>query len=154
VKNANRLPPMQALKIEVGKVARADFGKPRAAGGLLWGSLLNADGTPATGRMLSLSPLGGDPMSDWTGSMVGEAGEFRFEHVPAGGFHLCVEFGTTGEVAYLANIELQKDEQRRVDLQLAPGGLAGRALTSEGAPLVGARVIVMRDEEQGRNFAG
>jgi hypothetical protein len=121
---------------------------------VLTGTLRNADGTPATGRMLSLSPIGGNERADWTGSMVVESGAFRFEHVRAGPYNVYVAFGTSGEVAWLARVDVADGEPRALDLQLAPGALAGRALDRDGAPLVGARVIVMLDTDPERSFAG
>jgi hypothetical protein len=156
------LPPMQATQIVAGQTARADFGSPRPEGGappapegsVLVGTLRNADGTPATGRMLSLAPLGTSERTDWTGSMVVESGAFRFEHVRAGTYNLYAAFGTTGEVAWLARVDVADGEPRELDLQLEPGALAGRALDAAGAPLLGARVIVMADTPEGRSFAG
>jgi hypothetical protein len=131
---------------ERGEVA-IDFGPP--TGELaLEGSVVDAAGVPAAGVSLSLAPVGSDGSDSfaWRSSATGADGAFRFEGVSEGRYDLFrVRSGSL--VERVASVGIGPPPLPALDVVLSGLGFAGRVLDGGGAPVGGAYVLLLRDDE-------
>jgi hypothetical protein len=99
-----------------------------SAGGLIGGRLTAADGvTPVTGTAGIFYADEGHGLSNYTGP----AGEFSFEHLPAGRFHIT---GEAGGLAVAKDITLAEGERVEAMVLALPGGRSIRGRVTGVAP--------------------
>ena len=127
-------------------------------GGVVFGTVLRPDGTPAEGARVFLNPIGyvkgrDERVFRQNGLAADSAGRYRLEGVPegvyygvallpdgSGSFHFEPDEAPERE---LARILVADSIEVPVDFRLpAPGRVRGRVLDSAGQPIAGARVNV------------
>jgi hypothetical protein len=148
------MPEMQSMTVRAGATTRVDFGaqwSPAPGQGVLVGTLREAGGRPAFGRMLSIMGQDcPDPTTEWVGAMVDEAGHWQVAGLAPGGYDVFLVLGVEGTIALAGSVELPPGGGgARLDLQVPEGALEGRVLRPDGEPLAHAVIII-----EGRKTSG
>lgn len=138
---------VRPIQIRAGSSAQVDF---IGGGGAtrLEGRLLQADGAPLARASLSLALAGASSSASdaaWIGTSTDADGTFAIPELDLGVYEL-FEFRTaTGDVVRLAEITVSERPSQRIEVRLAAGAAAGRAVdAASGEPLPGAFALLER----------
>lgn len=110
-----------------------------AAGGVLRGRVVRADGTPAAGSQIVARTMGesGEDVSGWKGGVTDAAGGFEFRDLSAGRWSVVRIDGEAGEVAHVPRgADVRAGETTEVTLTVEKGArVTVRVFDASGAPV-------------------
>lgn len=133
--------------------------------GVIYGTVIGQDGTPAKGLILNAEPLGKPLLMVLPRTKTNDRGAFRFEHLPLGKYTVFAEDQEHGYSSFstgpagpdnLPEVELTTEQpQAEFDLHLPPkAGLLHFHLTNQrtGAVISGVQVTVMAADNPARTI--
>ena len=156
------------VPIVLGSLSVLPAGSQSSNIGVIYGTVLAQDGTPAKGLTLNAEPLGGGPMAmvlPWI--KTNEAGAYRFEHLPLGRYTVFAEdkeagyssFSTgTGSPGPTPEVTLtDRHPEAQFDIRLPPpAGFLLFHLTNRanGASISGVEVTIAYAENPSKPIFG